>query len=401
MPQTPEATSDLARQVRDLNLLRELSLILQSSVDPAELQEAILRGLVDEMGYPQATIALYDEKLKGLTGWLSLGEESGRLAHTDVVLLTQDRGPLVRALQGDGLIEVLDGEPPVAAPYINHQLAVGAHYVLLPMHLRGQLVGVILLSGLPPAEPLTAAERQSLEYLTTHAGVALGSVRLCIERAQRTAVAEERNRIAAELHDNVSQALYGLAYGLDAGSQLLSADSAVRPILSRLRATVTETQQQVRAAIFDIEAIEISADTFAAGLHRHLRAVSPIETIALRIDLPGDFDRWAAGLRRHLRQIAQEGVTNAAKHANAGQIIVRLGRIKSRNEDQIELRIADDGEGFDPLAVDETRHFGLKSIRERVSALGGELELNSDWGEGTLIIVRVPHSPAADNEARP
>ncbi len=84
------------------------------------------------------------------------------------------------------------------------------------MSLREHSIGVILVDRLPAGQPLSPTDRLSLEHLAAHAGVALGSVRLCIYRAQREAITEERNRIASELHDSISQILYGLAYNLEA-----------------------------------------------------------------------------------------------------------------------------------------------------------------------------------------
>lgn len=384
---------ELSERNRDLDLLRELSLVMQSSVDPAELQEVILQGLIEKMGYQRAVIGLYDETSDTLSAWLVLennpsltSQSSPPLAHTDVIVLKQTPGPLAHALKGKLTLELVDGQAPTGDPALDRRLIAGSHYLILPLSLRDHLVGVILIDHLPPGLRLSPAERHPLNHLAMHAGVALGSVRLCINRTRDAAAADERRRMATDLHDQVSQALYGLAYGLEAATQLLPHEPKMQQVLTNLHQTAADAQSQLRQIIFDSKPEEITADAFVAGLHRILRALSPLKTIALRLDLPGDFDRWQATIRRHLYRVTQEALANTAKHANARQLIVKL----SHDTEEIELRIADDGEGFDPAKVDRSQHLGLQSMAERIRSLNGTFELNSAFGEGTLIIIRVP-----------
>jgi signal transduction histidine kinase len=266
------------------------------------------------------------------------------------------------------------------------------------------------VDGLTPGQRLSAAERLSLDHLATHAGVALGTVQLCIDRAQRLAVIEERQRIAADLHDNVSQVLYGLGYSLEAAIQLLAREPELQQVLARLHTVVAEAQGRLRKTIFETRPDEITAEAFMGGLHYYLRTISPAqpmdrkqerrslprgETLDLRIDLPGDFDQWAELIRRQLYRVAQEALANTLKHAHARQMIVKL----SRNEQQIELRISDDGDGFDLAKINPSQHLGLQTMAERVESLGGSFEIDSTLGEGTLIIATVPYVLASAEPA--
>lgn len=386
--------AELLQRNRDLDLLHKLSLAMQSSVDPAELQEYILRGLVQEMGYPRAVIGLYDEQRNALTGWITLADPSTSaslpcIAHTDLVLLDEGDGPLARALKVGQAVEVLDSATPTGSPHLNDRFEVGPHYIVLPMSLREHLIGVILIDGLPANQPLSPTDRLSLDHLAAHAGVALGSVRLCIYRAQREAITEERNRIAAGLHDSISQILYGLAYGLEACLQLLPHEPEhVQSALTKLYPLVTNAQAQMRNAIFEMWSDEIAADTFVAGLHRHLRAIRPTQTIALKIELPGDFDRWEAAARRQLYRVAQEALTNAVKHAAPHQVIVTL----ARTNHHLELRVEDDGRGFNPAEVDGAQHLGIQSMAERIKGMGGDFDICSESGKGTIVTARIPYT---------
>jgi signal transduction histidine kinase len=389
--QLAERNAELARRNRDLDLLYQLTLLMQSSVDQAELQEYVLRGLVQEMGYRRALVAMYDDGRGALTGWLALeaapeADRPPRVEHADM-LPVDDAGPITRALKNGHMLEVLDGEAPTGASGINERLDVGQHYAVLPMSLREHLLGAILVDRLPGAGPLPPAERVSLERLAAQAGVGLGSVRLCIDRAQREAVTEERNRIAADLHDSISQILYGLGYGLDACLQMLPGQPIeVKDALGKLYPMVVDAQARMRNAIFDMWSDDVASDAFVAGLHRHVRAICPHRTLALQIELPGDFDRWEATARLHLYRVAQEALANAAKHAAAHQVSVAL----IRHDRHIELRVEDDGAGFDPAMVDGAQHLGIQSMVERVTWLGGAFDVRSRPGEGTLITARIP-----------
>jgi signal transduction histidine kinase len=384
--------SELTNRNRDLNLVRELSLVMQSSIDPTALQESILRGLVRDLDYQRATIGLYDELIDSLTSWLTVvknSDSSGahQLAHAEFVSLSGDSGPLARSVKGKLVVEVMDGEPPTNKPVANSRLVTGPHYVVLPLSLRGRAIGVIIVDQLPAQQRLSPGDRASLDSLATHAGVALGSIHLCIDRAQQVAIVEERNRIAADLHDNVSQTLYGLAYGLDASIQMLPAGSEVRPVLVQLHQNVTQAQSLLRQTIFNIRAEDVTSEIFVAGLHRRLRSLCPNCTVSLRIDLPGDFDHWSPELRDTLYQVAREALANAARHAQATHIVVVVDH---SDQAEIELRISDDGEGFDPGQVDQSQHLGLQSIEARINSLNGTFNIYSTLSEGTLVTAKVP-----------
>ena len=386
------SNAELSRRNRDLHLLQELTLLLQSSVDPAELQEYILQGLVMDMGYRRAAIGLYDEGRNVLTGWLSMenlpvspGPE--RLGHAATVLLDHDDGPVAEALCTQRPVEVLDGEPATGDPALAKRLAVGRHYLVLPLTLRTNPLGVIIVDYLHANEPLSKTDRLSLERLAAHAGVALGSVRLCINRAQQQAVMAERNRIAVDLHDSISQVLYGLAYGLDACVQLLpDHPDVVRRELEKLQPVVADAQAKMRTAIFAMRSTEVTSDAFSARLHRHLNAICPARDLALRIELPGEFDRWPAETREQLYRVAQEAMTNAARHADARRIVITVVSENGR----IGVRVEDDGQGFDVTQVDSAEHMGIMSMKERVQQLGGELRIESAPDRGTVVVASLP-----------
>jgi len=209
------------------------------------------------------------------------------------------------------------------------------------------------------------------------------------QQSQRLAVLEERQRIARELHDSVSQALYGIGLGARTARKLLDRDpaKAVEPteyVLSLAEAGLAE----MRAMIFELRPDSLEKEGLVSALLKQATALGArydleVETtLADEPELPFEF-------KEALYRVAQEAMNNVAKHAQARKVAVRLDRLPS----EIALTVCDDGIGFDP-GGEYPGHVGLRSMRERVERLGGRLQIDSVPEEGTQLRASVP-LPAA------
>lgn len=226
--------------------------------------------------------------------------------------------------------------------------------------------------------------------LANQAALAIENARLRLQ-AQQAAVMEERQRLARELHDSVSQALYGIGLGARTARKLLD-QGMLDPegqaklagpldyVLSLADAGLTE----MRALIFELRPDALEKEGLVTALKRQAETLRARHKLAVEIDLCGEPD---VGLdaKEALYRIVQEAMNNAVKHARAGRIDLRL----RCSDGMFLLEVADDGVGFDP---DRTYpgHLGLKSMRERVVQLGGELTIESAPGEGAVVRVSVP-----------
>jgi NarL family two-component system sensor histidine kinase YdfH len=216
---------------------------------------------------------------------------------------------------------------------------------------------------------LEAANRQLSEYAS---------------RVEDLTIANERQRMARELHDTLSQGLAGLILQLEAADAHLAgnrperARGILQQSMEKARGTLAEARQAIddlrRPAERDlVEAVEREADhfTIATGI--------PCEPqIELTVDVP---DPVAETVIRAI----SEGLTNIARHAKAGNVTLRL----TGSEKELEIEICDDGIGFDPESV-EAGHYGLLGMRERVRLAGGRLEVQSVAGKGTRLVIRFP-----------
>jgi signal transduction histidine kinase len=207
-------------------------------------------------------------------------------------------------------------------------------------------------------------------------------------------VQEERIRFAREIHDTVSQSLFGIAYALDGLARLLPDQPEVVKIeLDQLRQAAEQTRTQVRQSILDIWPSALTADVFQSDLRRFVGQLCHPGELDLSISVEGNFAALSPRRQRGLYRVAQEALANVAKHAGARHADVRL----EVNGGSARLTVRDDGRGFDPaqaLARERDReHFGLRGIQERVAALGGTCEFNSRPGQGALVQIAVPTVP--------
>jgi signal transduction histidine kinase len=261
----------------------------------------------------------------------------------------------------------------------------------LPMVMRNRLLGVLLVDNPESGRPITSDNLVSLSNIARQASMVIGSVQLCIDRTQRLAVEEERGRIAMEIHDAISQQLYGITYTLDASVKLLPdhADE-VRDRLCYLLPQAQHATAAIRHAIFDLWPNELDAELFGAELRGYAQDIAPTTDLQVRIQLDPHFNALAIGIRRQLYRIAQEALANIITHAQAHHAEITF----TAEANELRLMIVDDGQGFDPagdrLEGSERPHFGLLSMRERAQSLGGSLQIESHPQRGTCITVVLP-----------
>ena len=270
-----------------------------------------------------------------------------------------------------------------ALPGADHQATALA---CVPLMSRGVVLGV--LCCLCPAGSYPG--RRELAYLSMVAGKAAMSVDSShlVASAQEKAAQEERQRLARELHDSVSQALYGIALGARTARESIGKDSADAERIDQPLAYVLQLAEaglaDMRALIFELRPQALAEEGLVAALGKQLAAFRVRHGVQTRAVL-GNEPAGAFKVKQTLYRIAQEALQNAAKHAEAKNVLVRL----DASPTALTLEVADDGVGFDPGAS-YPGHLGLRSMRERVSELGGTLEIHSAPGEGTRIVARAP-----------
>jgi signal transduction histidine kinase len=209
---------------------------------------------------------------------------------------------------------------------------------------------------------------------------------------------EDRRRIARELHDQVGQSVTGLSLGLKGLQTLLGepgAEPKLRERVQWLQALTGTIGRDIHRAALDLRPTALDD----LGLHKALLTYADdwSERYGISIDVQavGDQDRLPAEVKTALYRTVQEALTNVLKHAAARNVSVLL----ERKEGKLRLIIEDDGRGMNPYASTNPRpgsgppRLGLSGIRERISAIGGTLTLESAPGSGTTLFIEVPIGP--------
>lgn len=384
----------LERINRELQVTYDLTMAMQSMLDVGDVQERMLTLITGELGFERAILAVADVHDASLTGWLCSTREAGaglqRIPHTTRLPLHAASGLVAQAVLKSQPLLVTDGRPPTSDPQINSWLGMRC-YAVLPLILRGRRLGLLLVDNPCSARPIAADDLMALTNIARQASMVLGSVQLCIDRARRLAVEEERCRIAMEIHDAISQQLYGITYTLDASVKLLP-DRAeeVREKLSYLLPQAQQASAAVRRAIFDLWPDELDAERFAAELQAYVKEIALSGELQMEIEIDPRFDKLQIEVRKQLYRIAQEALANIIKHAHAH--LAEISLVVDRHE--IRLTVTDDGQGFNLADCqpdgDERHHFGLISMRERAEALGGRLQIDSHPRYGTKVTVTLP-----------
>ncbi|MDE3091877.1 MAG: GAF domain-containing protein, partial [Chloroflexota bacterium] len=309
----------LERTNRELQSLHNLALTMQSSaVDVADVQEIILTTITNEMGFERSMMGTIDPDHNVLIGWLTHRQREGAqspsgLFHTTEIPLVPAGGIVAQTVLNRRSALVVDGLPPTNDLALNRRLDM-KRYAILPMYMRDHPLGVLLVDNPDSGAPITAESMHSLELVADQAAIALGSTKLCIERAQRLAIEEERNRLAMEIHDTASQSLFGIVYTLDGCVKMLPEHSSeVQAKLADLREVASRTMNDLRRSVYDIWSGELSESDFQTELAAYFQKLGAPASLKVEIHVAGIFNGLSSVVRRNLLRIAEEGLANVVK----------------------------------------------------------------------------------------
>jgi signal transduction histidine kinase len=205
------------------------------------------------------------------------------------------------------------------------------------------------------------------------------------ETIESLAVVQERNRLARELHDSVSQSLYGLVLSAEAARRNLAAGLTENSMteLDSMRETARAALAEMRLLIYELRPSEIEEHGLQRALETRLLTVERRAGLQTSLDF-GVTSDLPLRTEIELERIATEALTNAVRHAGASAVAVRL----LQDGSSIVLEVRDDGVGFDSAALDAG--FGVRGMRERAERLGGRFSINSGPISGTVVRVEAP-----------
>jgi signal transduction histidine kinase len=257
----------------------------------------------------------------------------------------------------------------------------------VPIRTGGVIVGNFYLTEKQAAAEFSPEDEELVEMFALHAGIAIQNARLHQE-VRKLAVVDERLRISRDLHDGIIQSIYAVSLSLEDAVDMFKEDS------EQAAARVDRAIDRLHTTISDIRTFIVGlgpeAETgFVGAIEAMTRELLAGSTIALQLDLSGveAIDgRLTPEAAHEVMQIAREAVSNVVRHSGATRATVSV----VADADSATLAISDDGVGFDAGQRLGSGHFGLANVRDRTAAVGGSLEIESQPGGGTRLVVRVP-----------
>ena len=379
-------TDKLKRRNRELSILNAIAQALNREVDLAQSLRAALAQVADLLDLQTGWIWLVREETGGSYLAASqnlppaLVDAPRRMEGSCYCLDTYRAGDLegaanvnvVTCSRLNGLVDGTDGL---------------RYHASIPLYAHGKKLGVLNVASADWRE-LSPDDLRLLYTVGDMVSIAIERARLFAQSAQLGA-AEERNRLAREIHDTLAQGLTAITLQLETTDALLETETdsqRARQTVQQALALARANLEEARRSVLDLRAAPLEGHTLAEALAA--LAAQPEWTernLQVRFKAFGE-SRWLpVRVEASLYRIAQEALANVALHADASQVRLDL----EVRPDRVQLVIQDDGRGFDPGRIPKGR-YGLIGLNERVKLLNGKLRLQSSSGAGTRIEVVIP-----------
>jgi signal transduction histidine kinase len=253
----------------------------------------------------------------------------------------------------------------------------------VPLRVKGVVIGALDLVDKPGG--FTDEDVRVMGLFADQAAIAIENARLR-HQVEELAVIKERQRLAHELHDSVTQSLYSMNLFAEAAGGLIASGNSERALdhLHQLRETAQESLREMRLMIFELHPPELEKEGLVAALQARLDSVENRGGLQCKLLVEGD-ERLAIAVEEELYRIAIEALNNVLKHARARHVTVHL----RFTEERAYLEVADDGVGFPPSCRAVKGGLGLSGMEERARRIGASFKIASEHGEGSRVMVEV------------
>ena len=256
-----------------------------------------------------------------------------------------------------------------------------------PLQTHGHVLGMLILMR-PQLKEIPTRMSVLVQALSENIAVLLENRQLQ-SKSRTLTIMEERRRLASELHDSITQSLFTLsltACGLRA--TLANKPGIDLQPLDLLVEQTKAIQTEMRTLINELRPVDLDAGNLDSALRQHAQSLRRSAGTRVKVSIQGNTRCLPLVVQQNLNRIAQEALSNIARHAKAQNAEINL----EVHNQMVTLTIRDDGVGFDPHAIarQPTGSLGLTSMRERAEMLGGALLIRSQPGGTTSIVVRIP-----------
>ncbi len=284
------------------------------------------------------------------------------------------------------------------------------YHASIPIYSHDKPLGIMNVAS-SDWRRLEENDLQLLYIIGYQIGIAVERARL-FDQTARLATAEERNRLAREIHDTIAQGMAAAILNLESAEVLLEEADPARQKrgMEKLRKALALTRlnlEEARRSVLDLRAAPLQENLLAGALAALVGNLGTETGMEASFSLKGSTSpnrRYPARLEAGIYRVAQEALTNVKKHARARLVSVTLQAKLFQGKETLKLAVQDDGIGFDPSLLEPlaarpalnppgpASHFGLTGMNERARLLGGHLEVETCPGKGTFVRLEVPLS---------
>ena len=377
-----ELETQVVSRTKELAALNAVAAVVSRSLELQQVLTNALDKTLEIMEMEAGGIYLLKEDTEVLVIAANKGLDTEFVGEIDNLAVGEGFSGRV-VLSGEPLVvQDLSTDPRLTRPVVREN---NFHaMVITPLVSRAKVLGTLFV--------LTHSHRefsqQDIDLLTSiggQIGVAVENARL-YEQAQQVAVVEERQRLARELHDSVTQSLHGSTLLAEAGQRLAKAGDLerTRGYLTRIGEISQQALKEMRLLVYELRPFALREVGLIGALQQRIEAVERRAGVEAQLSVEGEIELPEI-VEDALFRIAQEALNNALKHAKPASVVVTIRVEGETPEQHVVLEVVDDGVGFDADAVGETGGIGLESMRERTEKLGGELVVRSTPGKGTSV----------------
>jgi len=385
-------------RIAALTVLQDVARNLTSELDLNKLLREILHSAVTVLKASAGSLLLWDDATNELVFAVTDGGAGEALEGQRMPADKGIAGWVFTHRQPDVVYEVRSNERFYRA--IDESLGYRtSSLVAVPMVTKGQCIGVLEVLNKKSGEGFDENDRDILYALAGQAAIAIVNARLyqeVQEEKDRIIALEEdvRKELARDFHDGPAQTLAAMIMGIELLEALpVRTPKSVAEGLTELKTMATKTLHQVRNMIFELRPVILKTQGLEPALLSYVERLREAEDMNIHLKVEGLAERLSPKLEEICFSIIQEAISNVKRHANEKNVWLTA----VRRGDEFQVVVKDDGEGFDPVKVEQSYDrrgkLGLLNMRERAEMIGGRLSIESAPGKGTTITLDVPLSP--------
>ncbi len=366
LAEAPPVNASYESARRLLTQLRTVARRLSSGLDPVSMASQVLTVVHERLDDTRSALFVRTEGgVLAPLGYLGEGAEE--------------------TLKPDRQVDECWAEAEPHQAVLPDESAGSGHRVVLPLRAGTRMIGVVISDA--PCPPVNGSLPDLMHILDDHS-LRLDTA-LAFDEVRSIATAEERSRLAREIHDGIAQEIASLGYVVDELAAT-SEDASQQNKLICLRKELTRVVSELRLSIFDLRSGVNPTAGIGSALSDYVRQVGSRSNMTVHLTLDESPTRLRAEVETELLRMSQEAITNARKHSGAKNLWVDC-RVEPPF---VQIQVRDDGCGLTPGREDS---YGLKIMRERAQRIGATLQIEEpsrEGGSGTLVSVTVGEAPA-------